>query len=169
MLQWEGVERSLARKPSYAFKDNRWLYVGFVALGVMAVWFGVLLGNFLLDKLANADPLPNVTVGGEGSTGAPDSKGEVKEDAAEASADFPGTIAPNTSGALYKVRVGTFSGLTEVRKAEAALQAAGFETYVLGTGSGPYYVQVGAFREKQNAEALKKQVEAKGYNVFVIQ
>jgi len=162
----EGVEENLAKKPNYSLKNNRWLYVGFVALGVIAVWFGVMLGNFLLNKVAEADPLLEDNLVISSTSNLPE---ESEQPATTVSVDYPDTTAPNIGGTLYRVRVGSYSTISQARAVEADLKASGFETYVIGTGSGPFYVQVGAFSEKANAEALKNQIEIKGYEVYIMQ
>lgn len=156
----------MKKKPNHSLKNsNRWLYVGFVALGVMAIWFGVLLGNFLLNRVANADPTPSSNQSIVANNLQTD---DYSSNVQPVSQDYPDNT-PLQSSQLYRVRVGRYTGLSIAKKAESELKALGLDTYVLGSGTGPYYVQVGAFREHQNAEKLANELRSKGYEVFVMQ
>ncbi len=153
----------MAKKPDYSLKNNRWLYVGFIALGVMAIWLGVMLGNYLLNKVANAEPdTTNITT---------DTNENVTPESLSTepvSADYLAEDG-TTSSTLYRVRVGKYSGLSVAKKAETELRELGLDTYVIGSGNGPYYVQVGAFRGKSNADRLAEELKAKGYDVYIMQ
>lgn len=153
----------MAKKPDHSLRNNRWLYVGFIALGVMAVWLGVMLGNYLLNKVATAEPdATNIT------TDATENVAPESLSPEPVSADYfaeDGT----TSSTLYRVRVGKYSGLSVAKKAETELRELGLDTYVIGSGNGPYYVQVGAFRDKSNADRLAEDLKVKGYDVYIMQ
>ncbi len=155
----------MSKKPDHSLRNNRWLYVGFIALGVMAIWLGVMLGNYLLNKVANAEPDLSAT---NTTTGTPTSGESESLPLESVSADYidEGTTSSPT---LYRVRVGKYSGLSVAKKAEKQLQELGLDTYVIGSGSGPYYVQVGAFRDKNNADRLTEELKIKGYDVYIMQ
>jgi hypothetical protein len=161
----EGVEK-MAKKPNSSRNNNRWLYGGFVVLGVLAVWIGVMLGNYLLNRVADSgdkDIVQNDTV-----NIAPVDIESRDISSQTTSADLPDDSVSETNQSLYRVRVGRYSGVSIAKKAEAELQALGYDTYVLGSGSGPYYVQVGAFRQKENADRVVQELKEKGYEVYVM-
>jgi N-acetylmuramoyl-L-alanine amidase len=49
----------------------------------------------------------------------------------------------------------------------ARLRKDGYQPYISPTS--PYKVQVGAFRERVNAERLAEELRAKGYEVYIAQ
>lgn len=71
----------------------------------------------------------------------------------------------STIGVVSKVLVGPFNSYQEAAAAGAKLQSEGYPTYILS--KVPYAVQVGAFSNATNAENLKAELIAKGYNVFL--
>lgn len=68
-------------------------------------------------------------------------------------------------GAVSKVLVGPFNSYQEAAAAGARLQSEGYPTYILS--KVPYAVQVGAFSNPNNAENLKAELLAKGYEAFL--
>ncbi|HBL48644.1 MAG TPA: hypothetical protein DER58_01610 [Firmicutes bacterium] len=68
-------------------------------------------------------------------------------------------------GVVSKVLVGPFNSYQEAAAAGAQLQSEGYPTYILS--KVPYAVQVGAFSNATNAENLKAELIAKGYEAFL--
>lgn len=71
----------------------------------------------------------------------------------------------STIGVVSKVLVGPFNSYQEAAAAGAQLQSEGYPTYILS--KVPYAVQVGAFSNATNAENLKAELLAKGYDAFL--
>ena len=66
---------------------------------------------------------------------------------------------------LYKVRVGPYAGMAEATAAAKELAKLGFPTLI--TLSQKYYVQIGAFSSRANAENLETKVEGYGYSATI--
>lgn len=159
----------MAKRPDQSGSNNRLLYVGFVALGVLAIWIGVMLGNYLLNRVATTEEEKN-PVNSSAVEIIPESQVIVPDEQTQTtSADMPDDTTTQIPQSLYRVRVGRYSGLSVAKKVEKELQALNLDTYVIGSGSGPYYVQVGAFGNKENADKLAQDLKAKGYDVYVVQ
>lgn len=67
---------------------------------------------------------------------------------------------------LYKVRVGSYFTRNRALAASEKLRGLGYSTYVQSTG--PFSIQVGAFRERNYAERLKRKLSKKGYGILTI-
>lgn len=66
---------------------------------------------------------------------------------------------------LYKVRVGPYQTRSEAAQAAGELVKLSLPTLI--TMTDQYYVQIGAFSNKSNAENLKKRIESLGFPVSV--
>lgn len=66
---------------------------------------------------------------------------------------------------LYKVRVGPYQTRSEATQAAGELVKLSLPTLI--TMTDQYYVQIGAFSNKSNAENLKKRIESLGFPVSV--
>ncbi len=78
-----------------------------------------------------------------------------------------GEAAPSVpTGTLYRVQTGAFSIRANAEKLQAAVKAAGFDTYLIQDGAF-YKVQIGAFAKRENAEMQAVKVRAAGYDTFI--
>jgi hypothetical protein len=68
--------------------------------------------------------------------------------------------------AIYKVRVGPYADKASADAASGKLKEIGMPTMI--TSNAPYYVQIGAFSNKTNAEKLKDSVEKQGFAVIIV-
>lgn len=66
---------------------------------------------------------------------------------------------------LYKVRVGPYQSMAEASAAAQELVKLGFPTLI--TLAQKYYVQIGAFSSRTNAENLEAKVEGYGYSATI--
>lgn len=71
-----------------------------------------------------------------------------------------------TTKTLYRVQTGAFSKKANATALAAKLKAAGFDTYIVQSGS-LYKVQVGAYSVKANADAMAKKLKAAGYDTYI--
>lgn len=78
-----------------------------------------------------------------------------------------GTAAGQQStSTLYKVRVGPYPTKEEAAAAAGKLTELQYPTIVVS--SGPFYVQIGAFTVRANAENLLKKVQASGFSAVIV-
>ncbi|MBE3578118.1 MAG: SPOR domain-containing protein [Limnochordales bacterium] len=73
----------------------------------------------------------------------------------------PAPVGGATEEGLYRVIVGKRASLSEAKALEARAKEAGLEVWV--SGSGPYQVQVGAFRNRANAVAYAEELQSRGF------
>ena len=129
----------MAKRPDQSGSNNRLLYVGFVALGILAIWIGVMLGNYLLNRVATTEEEKN-PVNGSAVNVIPEPQVIVSDDQPQTtSADMPDDTTTQLPQTLYRVRVGRYSGLSVAKKAEKELQTLNLDTYVIGSGSSPRF------------------------------
>jgi cell division septation protein DedD len=75
----------------------------------------------------------------------------------------PGVRSTTTStgNQLFRVIIGRRDGLADAKALEAQAKDAGLEVWI--SGSGPYQVQVGAFKSRANAIAYAQELQGKGF------
>lgn len=74
---------------------------------------------------------------------------------------------PETTGPIYRVQVGAFSRKANAERKLQAVQAAGFDAFVVSVDGQLWRVQVGAFVEKANAVKLQAQLQKAGFSGYV--
>ncbi len=67
---------------------------------------------------------------------------------------------------LYRVQTGAFSKKANATALADKLKKAGFDTYIVQSGS-LYKVQVGAYSVKANADAMEKKLKAAGFDTYI--
>lgn len=67
---------------------------------------------------------------------------------------------------LYRVQTGAFSKKANATALADKLKKAGFDTYIVQSGS-LYKVQVGAYSVKANADAMAKKLKAAGFDTYI--
>lgn len=67
---------------------------------------------------------------------------------------------------LYRVQTGAFSKKANATALAEKLKKAGFDTYIVQSGS-LYKVQVGAYSVKANADAMAKKLKAAGFDTYI--
>ena len=67
---------------------------------------------------------------------------------------------------LYRVQTGAFSKKANATALADKLKKAGFDTYIVQSGS-LYKVQVGAYNVKANADAMAKKLKAAGFDTYI--
>lgn len=67
----------------------------------------------------------------------------------------------STGNQLFRVIIGRRDGLADAKALEAQAKDAGLEVWI--SGSGPYQVQVGAFKSRANAIAYAQELQGKGF------
>ena len=67
---------------------------------------------------------------------------------------------------LYRVQTGAFSKKANAAALADKLKKAGFDTYIVQSGS-LYKVQVGAYSVKANADAMAKKLKAAGFDTYI--
>ncbi len=79
------------------------------------------------------------------------------------------TSTPSTDSGtktLYRVQTGAFTKKANADALAAKLKAAGFDTYIVKSGSY-YKVQVGAYSVKANASAMAAKLKAAGFDTYI--
>ncbi len=76
----------------------------------------------------------------------------------------PKPVVPRIS---YRVQVGAFSKKANAERKMQAVQAAGFDAFVVSVDGKLWRVQVGAFEEKANAVKLQTQLQRAGFSGYV--
>ena len=71
-----------------------------------------------------------------------------------------------TERPLYKVQVGAYEDKDNADRLVSALQARGFDPYVIYQ-NGMYKVQVGAYANLSNAAAMENRLRDAGYPTFI--
>lgn len=89
----------------------------------------------------------------------------VQQPSAPVSSSSTAAQQPSTTS-LYKVRVGPYATKEEAAAASARLTELQYPTIVVS--SGPFYVQIGAFTVRANAENLLKKVQASGFAAVIV-
>ena len=74
------------------------------------------------------------------------------------------STATNTK--LYRVQTGAFSVKKYADAQLKKIKAAGFEAYMVKSGS-LFKIQVGAFSKKENAQAMLKKITAAGFSAYI--
>lgn len=139
------------------------LFFSLLAIG-LGVLFGVLFEGMLRENpddmalVETSDPVLQTVPFTEDLSLSPAADGEAKS--AQSVAQSASAI-----GVVSKVLVGPFNSYQEAAAASVKLQGEGYPTYILS--KVPYAVQVGAFSNAANAENLKAELIAKGYDVFL--
>lgn len=77
-------------------------------------------------------------------------------------------VKPIPAKTLYRVQVGAFKVLENVKNMEERLKDAGYDTYTVKVGE-LYKIQTGAFANKKNAEKLLKKLADDGFEAFITQ
>lgn len=78
----------------------------------------------------------------------------------------PASDSGATTKTLYRVQTGAFSKKSNATAFAKKLKKAGFDTYIVQSGS-LYKIQVGTYTVKANAEAMKKKLKAAGYDTYI--
>ena len=71
-----------------------------------------------------------------------------------------------TNTKLYRVQTGAFSVKKYADAQLKKIKAAGFEAYMVKSGS-LFKIQVGAFSKKENAQAMLKKITAAGFSAYI--
>lgn len=74
---------------------------------------------------------------------------------------------PQEPGILYRVQVGAFSKKANAERKLAAVQAAGFDAFVVCVDGKLWRVQVGAFAVRANADKMLVRLKEAGFSGFV--
>lgn len=77
-----------------------------------------------------------------------------------------GVSTASTTKVLYRVQTGAFSKKANAEAHLAKVKAAGFDTYIVKSGT-LYKVQVGAYSKKTNADAMAKKLKASGFDTYI--
>lgn len=139
------------------------LFFSLLAIG-LGVLFGVLFEGMLRENpddmalVDSSDPALQTVPFTEDLTLSPTE--DVEAQPVQSAAQSASTI-----GVVSKVLVGPFNSYQEAAAASTQLQSEGYPTYILS--KVPYAVQVGAFSNATNAENLKAELIAKGYEAFL--
>ena len=71
------------------------------------------------------------------------------------------------SGTIYRVQVGAFSKKANAELKRQAVEAAGFDAFVVNVDNKIWRVQVGAFSVKANADRMLSKLNAAGFSGFI--
>lgn len=140
-----------------------------VLVGAIAVGLGYLLGTWALGLLIKDAPAPQPklpeVVDAEGEEFSQNvaevPKGQIAPERSAEQVPQQNIPAAEETATHWRVVIGDFSTREQLEAAAEELKEAGFE--VLMKGSGPYFIQMGVFQEKQRADALVEQLRSRSY------
>lgn len=121
-------------------------------------------GNLVMHKYYAATECPGPYLGGKFQYIADQVNARL---GSSAQPETPKPAAPESTGRLYRVQVGSFSKKAYAERKRQAVEAAGFQAYLACVDGALWRVQVGAFAEKANAEKLQAQLQKAGFSGYV--
>lgn len=161
------------------------LVVSILGVAILAILIGYSIGNWALGLLLSprSDLQTSSSLGGDtgsytytaiGSTD-PSNEGSTSQlshvQTGQSGAAEVVVRGPYVTGEveLYKVRVGDFFTRQDAEIVRDQLKTLGYADSYVPLGEDAYAVQVGAFGTEANANSLAQALQAKGYDVYIIE
>lgn len=135
----------------------------FLAVGVLAVFAGYLLGKYVVNALVGSTKLAtDLKQGAATAPGAAKKAGDAPTAGEQTPAATRLSLPPTT---LYRVQLGAFSSKQNAEQLAQKVKAAGFPAHVLGYS--PYRVLAGIFGTREAAAKVAQRLQSSGYEVYV--
>ena len=160
------VRLVVAAKNKKAWRDKLSLAATLLAVGIVAVFLGYLMGQYAIRLMAEPLMKPTMTTSRPRQSLQPPLEEAVKTDEEPLPTPPPQVVKPPKTNVLYRVQVGAFQEEENARRLGEKLKEEENLPVYLSPGP-PYRVQVGAFAERKNAEALRARLQAKGYEAII--
>ena len=160
----------VAAKNKNAWRDKLSLAATLLAVGIVAVFLGYLMGQYAIRLMAEPLMKPTTTASRPQPSPPPplDEAVDTEEEEEPLPTPPPQVVKAPKTPVLYRVQVGAFQEEENARRRGEKLKEEENLPVYLSPGP-PYRVQVGAFAERKNAEALRAKLQAKGYEAIITQ